>query len=325
MRTTVFFLIALLAAPVALAQPGPAPGHASAIDYAGAYAQERAGDAVADPANTTLDPQVEVPHTLYMACWAADDAGVEHEVCDPYYTPRGQEAPDQPACDCNASEAPEDAAAYAQESANATAAYAGNATAFLNATVEDPQNATAHAEGFFAATAHFAKGVVFGARDLVVGIADGILLCLGVTADVGTGAGRLAIDGVRASARALETGFRTAVDGLGLAATSSGDALASGLKGLGEGVLAAVGAVGDAVVASAKGFGHGAMVAARAVGDAAVAVRDAVVDGLRAVKDTVVDLFDGKDAAPDLLDGPDGLGVDPDADGLLDGVTGLLE
>ena len=69
-------LLALLAAPMALAQHGPPPGYTDPNEYAMDYATQQVGNATADPVGYAqcLDAAAEAEHALWLACWEAYSA-----------------------------------------------------------------------------------------------------------------------------------------------------------------------------------------------------------------------------------------------------------
>ena len=237
----------------------------------------------------------EVAHTAYMACWAADDAGIEHAACDPYYTPRGEENTQQE-CECNVSEPAED---FVNETAANATVLAGNATAFVNQTVEDPENATEHAKDFLDAVVAFAGSSVERAVGFVEDVIGGLEDCIGLSVTTGL-----------ATTQALGTVF-------GLL----GDVVALGALTMQEATLE----TGDLLADVGSALGHGVSVAAGATGDAFVAVGDAIADAAQAVSEAVRGLF-GSEPSGDALDDPidDVAGDLVDADGLLDPVERLL-
>ena len=363
MRPNILVVLLLTITYAAAAQPGPAPGYDSALEYAQDYASSQAENASADPVAYGQEHATEealrndTSHAVYMACWAADDHGVQHDACDPYYTPRGHEPPSQPPeppCQCNASQAPNSTLAYLNGTANATTDHLGNASALANATLDDPGNATHHVLAFALATVHFVRDVAVGAVALAVAVLHGILECLGISLRFGASLLGLAGGGIAALAALLLDTIRlggVSVAGAGQAAALAvvGAALALGQAIAAAGattvhaLVVAVHAVADGALASvgaiAAGFvavGHGLASAASAVGDALVtagkatghafqAAGDAMADAARSIKDAVTGIFDGGAAASDGLD-PVGKGVDAGktTDGLLGGVKDLL-
>lgn len=339
MRTTLVLLtLALLAAP-AMAQPGPAPGYDSALDYAADHAAAEAENASADPVGfagskaTASGLQNETSHAAYVACWAADDAGVQHELCDPYYTARGHEPPSQPPCECqeNATAAHNDTQAFANATHNATLGYAGNATAFINETVADPGNATSHAGRFLNTTKHFVLDLVDDIVGLVTVWAGAILTCLGVGFGFGLESIDLGITGIGAVFATLGDAAVLGALGIGDIGQATGDGAMAALGGLGgalgaigSGLATAASATGGALATAAGAVGGAIVTAAQATGDGIHSVGEAIGDAAKAVKDAVVGLFDdgpkpqgGSDPVDDVTD-------TVGTDGLLDGVTGIL-
>ena len=290
MRPILALTFLLLVAGAAAAQPGPAPGYGTALEYAQAYAQDEATDAAEDPAgygeNKTAPGAVddEVRHSAYMACWAADDAGLESQVCDAYYTPRGEENTEVE-CECNTTEPAE---AFVKETTADTEALAGNATDFAKATVEDPQNATEHAQGFLDAVQAYAGAAKDRAVTFVEDIIQGAQDCLGLGL----------------------TGGQASLDGLGAVATLLSDVVRMGTATVADVATSTGGLIADA---------------GRATGEALETAGDAIAQAARTLADAVTDLFDGKptqstptDPVDDLVDGV------VETDGLLDPVEELL-
>lgn len=339
MKPPVLVALLLVAAGAAAAQPGPDPGHDSALDYAADYVSRQAEAAASDPLGTAANKtspegaQAEAAHALYVACWAADDAGVQPDACAAYYTPRGKAEPDQPH-EHDGDEARNATASYLDQTANGTVALAGNVTAFLNETLEDPRNATDHAGRLVDSAVAFVEDVLGGAAELALLLADGLTGCLGGLADgLGVATGGVGSLGGHLWG-GLSDGLGLALDGVGLGAQGVG----AGLAGLGHGVLAVVGAVGTGATATvdaagdlagglADGLTDAAAGTAEAASTAASATGDVLVDAARAVGDAVDRIFGHGTAPGGDLDGAPDLDLDDpvDADGLLDGVTGLLE
>lgn len=311
MRLIVALMTALLVAASASAQPGPAPGYDSALEYAADYAEDQATQAGSDPGayaeNKTAPGAVddEARHAAYMACWAADDAGFESQACDPYYTPRGEENPEQQ-CECNVSEDPEAFANATQE--NATA-YAGNATHFVNETASDPANATSHAQSFVNATKAFAEAAVDRSVAFLRSIVDDVTTCLGIGQSIGI-----------STASAMGSVFTL----LGDVVQSGASFVADVGRAIGQGVVVATSSVGDGLAKAASATGDALVAAAKATGDAVQAVGSAVAEAAASLKDAVTGLFE-RDSAKNPTDTVGGA-VDDVAgeDGLLDGVTRIL-
>ncbi|MGB1586668.1 MAG: hypothetical protein ACPHID_06450 [Thermoplasmatota archaeon] len=299
MRPILVLSILLLLSGAAAAQPGPAPGYASAIDYAADYGQQQASAATTDPesyaANKTAPGAAdeEVRHTAYVACWAADDVGIQSEVCDDYYTPRGQENAQQE-CDCNATPT---AQAFVNETAHNATALAGNATQFVNETVEDPKNVTSHAQSFVAAVSAFATATVASAQQFVDDIIQSALACAGL-ASFQVGA---ATEGTQTLGQLIGDVATLAAATLDDAATQSGDFVTQGLKAIGTGLATAAEATGDALATA----GH------------------AIADAATAVKDAVLGIFDDNPQS-EATKPVDDIVKDVDTDGLLDPVSELL-
>ena len=339
MRTTLVLLtLALLAAP-AMAQPGPAPGYDSALDYAADHVASEAEDASTDPVGFAASKtsaaalQNETSHTAYVACWAADDAGVQHDVCDPYYTARGQEPPSQPPCECqeNTTAVQNDTQAFADATHNATLGYAGNATAFLNETIADPGNATSHASGFLNTTKHFVLDLMDDIVGLVTVWAGAIFTCLGVGFGFGLESIDLGIGGIGAVFSAVGDAAVLGALGIGDIGQASGDGAMAALGGLGtvlgaigSGLATAASATGDGLATAAGAVGGAVVTAAEATGDGLQAVGSAIGDAAKSVKDAVVGLFEDGPAPQRGSDPLDDVTDTVDTDGLLDDVTGLL-
>lgn len=315
-------LIALLLLPLAAAQPGPAPGYESALDYADDYAQEKAGAAASDPEGfvgqhgSPEGLQNETSHSIWLACWAADDAGVEAEPCDAYYTPRGEENPEQE-CECAPENETEEFTAAVE---NGTTSLQNATETFVNDTAADPANATEHGETFVKKALGAVTSVGGAAVDFVKAIVKGAAACLGITLAAGAAAGSAI--GQVASLLVDTAAMGTA--SLGDVATSAGSATSQGAQAAAEGLVTAVQAIGSGIATAASSIGQGLMDAAKATGRGVAAVGGAIADAAGAIKDAVTGLFDG--AGPsDGTGAPGPVDVDDTTDGLLDGVDSLLE
>ncbi len=321
MRLLTLLIALLVLSGAAAAQPGPQPGYASATDYAQAYAEERVGNASEDPegfAAGYASPEAlkaEAEHTAYVACWAADDAGLEPAACDPFYTPRGEAMPERP-------EEAQEVEAFEDSVINATDSFADAAVGVVNDTVADPASAPSQVERLLDATQGFLGSIGDAAAALADALAGSVLAILdGLVA---------AVDGLEAigvaTSQALSGALEAVGDAFGSTAAVSTDALVAGGVAIADGL----GAFGHAIGSAAAATGHGIADAGRSVGqaiaDAAGSVADGVADAARAVKDTVAGWFGAEPASDSLLQS--GLkapgDVDASASGLLDGVTGLV-
>ncbi len=324
----VTLLLALLAAPVALAQHGPPPGYTDPTEYAADYAARQAEQAQADPVGyaSSRDPAAEAEHAAWLACWEAYEAA-GHAVdaaCSAYFTAPVAVEP-----------AVQEATAEVTETLNATGASALAAEALdaVGDTVDDPTTALDQVQRVVSAAVRFVKDLLGFAKDTLT------MLGLGVAAGV-IGAVEGLIDLSSLPVRGLDVALSGLLSTLGLAggaaATASStvgsgvlgaaqaiaDAVATVVTTAADGVGAALGAVGSGIAAAGGAVADGAHAVGSGIQDAA----DAVHDGVSSALDKVAGLFDGKDkpagrATKDLPKAPKtGTG----ADGLVDRVLGSL-
>ncbi len=343
MRPIVLLIALLVASGAAAAQPGPQPGYASATDYAQAYAEERMQNATSDPLDfvgqydSVEELQAEADHTAYVACWAADDAGLEPDACEPYYTPRGEAMPEQP-------EEPQEVEDFENATLNATETFVAEAEDAVNDTLADPATAPGQVKRVVDAAQDFLGSIGDAVAALADAIAGGILGTLegigqmvGGIESIGIGAANGLTSAVEDVVDGLGVGAATTTDGIAAtgiavgdgmqAATSAtGEALSKTGAGIGSAAATAGGAIADAAKATGRGIADGAEAIGDGVSDAAKSVGHGIADAARSVKDTVAGWFGLASAADDLAGTDAGLPVDVDgtAGGLLDDVTGLL-
>ncbi len=343
MRPIALLFALLVLVGTAAAQPGPQPGYDSAVDYAQAYAEATADEASNDPEgfvaqhDSAEELQADVEHGAYVACWAADDAGVESAACDPFYTPRGEAAPEQP-------EEAMPVEDFENATINATQEFAAEVQDIANDTVADPGSAPSQVERLLDATKDFLGDMGAAAGTLADALVGGLLACvdgiLGAVQgieSVGLTTSDAVVAGIGDALDGIGTGAGAITDGIAGGGLAIGDGVSAASQGIqdalgaaGDGVADAAGAVGDGITDAAKATGTGIADAAKATGggiaDAAQAVGEGIADAAKAVKDTVAGWFGAESSVAEApktgIDAPD---VTDDATGgLLDGVTGLL-
>jgi phage-related protein len=346
-------LLALLAAPMALAQHGPPPGYDDPTEYAQDYAKQQVGNATADPLGYAqgLDAGAEAEHALWLACWEAYEA-TGHALdaaCAPFFTAPVTVEPAAKAIEADVTQVLND---------TGTSALADDLLDIANDTVADPTSALDQVGRAVDAVVRFVEdllgflkdtvglallavaagvlGAVQGIVDLAALPLDGLALAgdglvdlggalaevLGLigtgTATASSAAGGAALDAASAVVGAVQAAAGAAADG----ALAAGDAIASALLATVDGVRDAGAAAGDgaldAVGAVASGVGDGAQALADGVAQAADAVRDGVNEAL----DRVGALFDSgeKESAKDRAGLPGAPKTGTGVDGLLDDV-----
>lgn len=338
-------LLALLAAPMAVAQHGPPPGSTDPVDYAQDYAADQAAQAQADPAGyaASRDLAAEAEHAAWLACWTAYEAA-DHALdpaCAQFFT-----AP------ITVTAQAQQASAEVTQVLNDTGASAllGESLDLVNDTAADPTSVLDQVPRALHAVIHFVKDLVKFVMDTiglailalaagVIGAVKGLLdLSLLSVSGFGTaGNGLLDLGSALASAlglvgSAVATASSTVghgvvdavvalVEGVGRAASATANGLGAAVTGIGA-VLAAIGrGVADGTQSAASGLGDGIHKVASEVGDAADAVRDTVADAVHKVGS----LFDGKAKSPAIgRDLPETPKTGTDADGLLDRVLDRL-
>ncbi|MGB1697330.1 MAG: hypothetical protein ACPHK8_02910 [Thermoplasmatota archaeon] len=320
MRT---LLIALVLIASVAAQPGPAPGYGDPYAYALDYGTEQASEATADPVafvgnHSTQEALVEEGrHGAYMACWTADHNGVEHEVCDPYYSAAGEVGPqNQPEPDPTPEEV-DNATAEAEE---AVEEFAENATEAVEEFLEDPTNVTGFLDQVVGAVTAFVEdlievisGVGTFATDAVLAAAQGVVMLIG---GLGLGLGMLGT--------ATSVGISTGLMAIGTGTIEGAQAVAGGIKAAGSAIGSGIVAVASGTVAAVSAVASGIAAAAGALVDGVQAMGQALADAATSLKDTVSGWFGGEPSVSDL--GHDVKEAVPvDDKGLVDGVLDLVE
>lgn len=312
MRPTVLLLGLLLIASAA-AQPGPAPGHGSASEYAIHYVEAQVQEASDDPVGYVEDhasqqaAEEEVAHAAYMGCWAADDVGVEHEACDPYYTPRGRADPEQPP------EPMPEPPAPANDTLHATEDFVEEAHTIAEDVLADPTN-PGHLERAAAAVTAFLQRVGGGVTAAVDDLLGG-LESLGASMFAGiAGVGTAAATGLASGLGAIGTGMQQLGAAIGAGAAAATSASLDGLAAAAKAVGGAATSLGATLADAAKATGDGIVAAGEAV-------RDGIVAAAQSIADTVGGWF-GADAEP--AQALPELGA-PAPQEALDDVTGLLD
>jgi hypothetical protein len=354
MRANVLTLIVaalLIGAGTAAAQSGPAPGYGSGLEYAQDYADLQVENASSEPVAYVRDhasasaAYSEVNHTAYVACWALDDQDVQNDACDAFYTPRGEAQPEQPI-----EPMVDPSNGTLNSTVNATETFASEVSESLNEVAQDPAQAPHAIKRILAATGAFLGGiggalvaavggivailddllglagsVGIGIQELGLGISGGLLQAVSSTLDGLALGSEATTRGLAKVGEVLGTGFGALGGGIATATSATGDGLATAAGAVGSGIMTAIGAiggglaaVGDGIVSASKAVGGGIATATKTVGGAIADVAGSAWDG-------ITGLFGGDQ--PDAASDPAGqlLGDGPGTDGLLDGVTDLLE
>ncbi|MEK6975332.1 MAG: hypothetical protein AABY18_03210 [Candidatus Thermoplasmatota archaeon] len=317
-------LLALLAAPMALAQHGPPPGYTDPTVYAQDYAAEQAEQAQADPVGYAQgrDPAAEAEHAAWLACWTAYEVA-DHALdaaCSQFFTAPVTVEPDVQGIEAEVTQVLND---------TGVSALGSEVLDIVNDTVADPTSVLDQLQ-------RAADAVIRFVQDLV----DFVLDALGLGA-MAIGAGLLGagqglldlaampLDGLRLAAQGLADLGGAVVSLLGLA----GSGIATASSTVGGALLGAastlVGAVQDAASATGHGLADAASATVASIGDGAQAAVQGVADAAAAARDTVSDavekvssLFDGKPkrSTTDRAGLPEAPKTGTDADGLIDRV-----
>lgn len=243
--TWVAFVVALVltAAGEAHAQPGPAPGYEDPYAYAADYAVNQTQNASQRPIGYIEEKasvegvENETEHAAWLTCWAADheaDSDVAG-VCDAYYTPPEEAAPDQPAEPPQARDQPapvDDRVGDAQHTV-------GEVVDAVEDAAEEPSSAAEQVRRIVAAVVGFVDRTVFGLVDVandIVGFAAGAL---------GVGGGLVA-DGAAVAGDGILTVSSAAADGALDMAGEAADAAGHGVDIVADTTSDAAQTTGDA-------------------------------------------------------------------------------
>ena len=318
----VTLLLALLAAPVALAQPhGPPPGYTDPNAYAIDHAEQQAAQAQADPVGyaTSRDPAAEAEHALWFACWEAYHAAGHalDPACAAYFTAPVSVQPHV-----------EGATAEVTEVLNGTGALAlaDETLDAVNDTLADPKGAVQQVERIVGAAIRFVKDLLTFAKDtltaLGLGVAAGLLGAVEGLLDLGA----MPVRGLEVALSGLLSTVSLAGGAMATAPSTVADGVAGAALAAVHGVAAAASAVAGSVAATLSAVGSGVSDAAHGVADGVLQAADAVRDGIADAVQKVGELFDGKAKRADAVDGglPETPTTGTDADGLLDRLLGSL-
>jgi hypothetical protein len=285
----------------AAAQPGPDPGHATALDYAQSYVRQQVDEASADPQtyaanHTTPDAvQAEAEHAAWMACWAAHDVAgsTSQAACAPFFAPPVAVEPEPQAEEeaVNTTEVEE----LAEEVVTAVEEILEDPTDAPNVVVRLVESVLGKVLALVDISSRAAS--VLGDALSVLGEAMALLGLVAVAPVAGfLHLSHWAADGASDAFDLAALSMVTSVDGLGTLGSVAGEATTDALAAVGSGAEHATGAVAQAARSTATGVGdaagasvRGVAVAARAVGDGVVAGAEAVGDGAKSAATGIAD------------------------------------
>lgn len=308
-RIASIVVVLVLSSVLLAAVPVGAQGTPEPVDHAVEDAAFHARWAVNDTGgfveNHTTDPHRDpVAHSLWLACWTADDGGVAvgpvAEACAPFYEPAEPSPPVQEEQDAeaNGTDDPE-----AGDAGQAAAEAAGSARQLAQDVQDDPQGAPEHVGSFLSRTLVWVEDhVLEPVRDLMGGSAG----VAGAGVDASVRVAHVAQDASTAAAGAGADAGRSAVGATVASVTRAVDAVSG----------AAV-AVADAVVGSAETVADASAATVDAAGALAQDVSSLAADAVERVRSLWSPSVDPVADAPSERDLP-ASGEDPTR--LLDGV-----